>query len=415
VRLRRFWVAFTVATLIVTVGGVATPALASVGQAALLARLNSDQSIIQGWVAQVGQMSYLDGKRAAILDDLSFASAAVATLRSKTISDTSAPTLGADAAHFTTLNATLIGLEGPKIRLAARANEELAKHAVLLSAIESSGGLGASSPAHSQTVALLAKLRKARKNLDQAVALIDQATFKTYPGSRALLTLARSLLDQAAATLADVDRLAVQLPFSGAARTRNQLRTWILTESLALSDMRTRVAADPNLTTGERANLISQLDAVLAGFGKLNKLVLEGTSNTTIAADLAALMSQPDCFILIMPKAEIMLAGAADRAAIQGLTALLPTLRSRIAVVAAGHHDVTALNSLLSDVVAQLAGANTDIAPIDAEFESMTATTATQLSHDGQVIESTVALLKDANSRLTTAQTDANLILSATA
>jgi hypothetical protein len=412
---RKFLTALSIAVLFGGIYGAVGPALASVNQAALVTKLNSDQSMVNALVVQVGQMTNLDGKRAPLIADLSAISNSLGTLKAKTLSDTSSTALGGDATRFSSLDSELRSFEAPKIRLAGRANAELAELSGLLGGIQASGGLVPTSPAHSKTVGLMNQLLTARSQLDQAVAGLDGATLVNYPGSRSWLSTARSLLDAAAATLVTVDRLAVQLPLPGASRARNEMRLWIITESLLLNQLRDRVKIDPNLTTKERNNLITQIDADLTAFGTVSKTILTGTGKATIGAELIALMNEKGAFILIVPKADIMLGAAADRSAINGLTSLIPTLQSHIAAVGAGHHDVTSLNLLLTDLTTQLAGASADIAPIDAELEAMTAMTATQLSHDGHVMLVALTALKDAQSRLSTASNDANVILAAAA
>jgi hypothetical protein len=411
---RRYRAALVLAAALAVIYAQGALVDASAGQSGVLGRLSTDQSRLQSLIVQVDRMGFLDGNRAPILADLSSASASLLSLRTRTLTDTSPQALGADAALLSSLEAALGGLEEPKVRLVGRVDHELDEHSVLLRAIELSGGLALSSSAHAQAEALVASLRRVRADLDQALTLLDQATLSSYPGSHELLAPARSLIDRSQATLALVDRLAVQLPLQGALRTENQLRVWIMTTSLALDQARARVTSDLNLTVGERANLMSQLNADLAAFGQLSKLVGTG-GNLTVAGALSYLMNQPGTFILIIPKSDIMLAAAADRAAIQRLNVLVPTLQARIADLAASGKQVSGLRLLLSDLSAQVAGAGAELAPVDSEFETMIATTATQLDHDTQVIRITTVALEDASTRLTAASRDANEILLATA
>jgi hypothetical protein len=393
-----------VATLMAAALGAQSPAYASLDKAGLLTRLQTEQSIVHGWVVQVGQLGNLDGKRSAILADLSFGASSVASLYAKTLVDTSAAALNADAARASTLQTQLTLVEAPKVALATQANIALAAFYRLLRAIK----LGVNPP----TTVTLQGMTGAKANLDQAIALLAQASLSNYPGSRGLLNSARSLIDAAGAALAAVDRLAIHPPTNGTAQARDVLAIRLNAEFTALTSLRAQVLTDPNLNSFERKNLLDQINRDLIALSQVFKCASSGAANNSCVAAFSNVID-PGVLFLIRPKAEIILAGAADRAAIATLTALLPILQSRIAT-AAIHHNVSNLNALLSDLVAQLAVASADIGPIDSELLPLTATAA-QRSHDFQVINTAVAAMTEANHRLTTAQNDANLILAATA
>jgi hypothetical protein len=415
---RRFLTTLSIATLFAAVFGTQMPAYASVDKTTLLANLDSEQTLVRGWFQQVRQMVALGTDQRAIQGDLNFGGNAVVQLRGRTLADTTASALNLDSARYTSLHASLISLDGPKVALAALANAgrlDFVRHTQLTRSLDSAGGRDPNSPIHAQTVALEAAMAQAKADLDHGIALLDQATLNGYPHSLSLVASARLAINRATAEMLVVDQLAVQdQQLSSAIQGRIHLRDMVHGNVAALAKLRAKVSADPNLSAGERANLLAQINADLVALAQLDRWVILAVNDTPQAA-LAQLMSEPGAFLVIRPKAHIMLAGAADRSAIAKLTAVEPTLQSRIASAAAKHQDVTHLNALLSDMTAQLTAASAEIAPIDAEFESMTAFTATQLNSDGQVIKAANAALGLAGTQLALATNDAGQILAATA
>jgi hypothetical protein len=415
---RRFWITLSIATLFIAAFGSQAPAYAGVDKAALLANLDSEQTVVRGWFLQVRQLVALGTDQRVMLGDLNVAGNALVQLRGRTVADTTAAALNLDSARFTSLHSSLISLEVPKIASATLANAgrlDFVRHTQLTRSLDLAGGRDPNSPIHAQTVALETVMGQAKADLDHGIALLDQATLSAYPHSLSLVASAQLAINRATAELVVVDQLAVQdQQLSSAIQGRIHLRDMVHGNVVALSKLRAQVSADPNLNAGERANLLGQINADLVALAQLDKWVVLAVNDTPQAA-LAHLMSEPGAFLVIRPKTYIMLAGAADRSAIAKLTAVEPTLQSRIAAAAAKHKDVTHLNALLTDMTAQLTAASAEIAPIDAEFESMTAFTATQLNSDGQVIRAANAALSLASNQLALATNDAGQILAATA
>jgi hypothetical protein len=398
----------------------ATPVQSSSAEVktALLAGLDADLSTASGWVRQVGGMGYLGSQRTAIAGDVGVAYSALAQLRRRTTGDSSAAALSNDSAQFTRLDAILATLEGPKIALAALANlgrADFHQHFGYVRTMDAAGGTDPLSPIYAQTVAIESALQAVKFNLDQGVALLDVSAIGRYPGSLATLANARNAINRGMSALAVADQLRAQdLLIAGSIVHRYLAREQVISQIKGLFQLRLRVFQDRNLSAEERTNILGQINADLAALNELDKYVVESQDARNMAAELSKLANEPGVFLLIAPKADIMLAAADDRAAIRALNGLIHTLSARIAAAAARHKDVTHLNALKSDLIAQLAGASADIAPIDAEFEPMTAITSTQLSHDAIVIHGARIAISDANARLTTATSDAQQILDGT-
>jgi len=389
----------------------------TVNKSALLAGLDADLSSASALVMQVSHMGYLGTQRTAISGDVGTAYSVLAKLRTKTMADSLAAALDSDSVQYTRLHAIVTSLESPKIELAAVANSGLAdfqQHFGFVRAMDAAGGRDPSSPLHNQTVAIESALRAVKFNLEQGVGLLDVSAIGRYPASLSTLAAARVAINRGRSALAVADQLRAEDLLLGASITHRYLaRQQVTSETRGLIKLRLRVLRDRNLNAGELANLLGQINADLAAMSELDTFVVQGPDGSSMAAELYKLASEPGVFLLIAPKADIMLAAADDRAAIRALNALLPNLYARIAAVAR-HKDVTHLNALMSDLILQVAVAGADIAPIDSDFESMTAITSSQLSHDAKVIHDARIAIGDANARLTAATGDALQIIAVT-
>jgi hypothetical protein len=417
--MRKFLTALLIATIGAAIFGAQIEVFAVTDKAVLLSGIQADENVVSGLMFQSGhQMGYLAPDGRAITNDVAHALELLGQLQRKTFNDSTAVTLAADQARFTYLHGAMTSLEGPKVGLASLANAGRAEyndHLTFERMLGAAGGMDPNSPIHPQAVAFLQAMSAAKTALDRAVGLLDQATLASYPQSLALLPRAKSAIDLGTAKLQLVDQLAAQnVSLVAVVHERTQIRqevSWSLRDLITLRGV---VVGSPFLNTAERANLLTQIDADMVALRQLDRWSITAANGAAPGGELAKLNSEPGVFLLIRPKADIMLAGAADRSAVQKLMALLPYLGNRIARAAAAHQDVTVPTALLHDISVQLTAVAGDIAPIDAEFESMTAMTSGQIGHDYHVIKMAEAALTDANTRLAAARNDTAQIIAAT-
>jgi hypothetical protein len=355
-------------------------------------------------------MGYLGSLRTAILGELSSANTSLAHLYSKTLGDLTPDALNSDSASFSSLDSALTSLEGPRINKASAVNRALGQYYTLLRRVEVSGGLNVNSPIHSQVTPIVQALHSADSNFGQALLLLSRATLAGYPGSLPLLSRAQAAIDRGTADLLTALGLASKLQLASPAH-RSQMPVTLDREFSRLLAVRAEVNADPNLNSDERAGLLQEINGELAALGQVSRCVAISHSTSCLTA-FESLLGQ-GAFVLLRTKVDIVLAGAADRAAISVLNSMLPTLRSRI-TAASKHRDVTSLQAAMNLLVGQLAAAIADIAPIDSEFLPMTATTAAQRGADLMLVRRTMLALTDANSALTAAKNNANQILAGT-
>ncbi len=395
-----------------------TPALAAPAaptRATLIVAIDKDVAQIAAWKKDLNAMGRLGGVQTPMLNDLTSLNSAFSTLRAKTLNDSATAALGSDSESFLALHRMVTSLESTKIRIAEDFMLQRVRFDVVMNKISLGGGLDVHSPIHPQTLALLAKMKTAKNDLDQAIAMVGGATFPNYPANQGVLRSARSLVDQAATIIVAVDRSILSLPLPGTSKIQFELKLWAFDMLQDLVNLRAKVLTDANLTSAERQNLFDQVNADIIAFGELYSFLLHGGHGTAVAAELAELLAEPGVFVLILPKADIMLAASDDRSAMTTLYALIPTLQSRIAGAAAKGRKVSSLNALLADLKSQVASAASGIGPIDAELEPLVAITSTQRSHDALVIESAMTGLQYAATSLAAAKTDADQIVAATA
>jgi len=416
------WVRRSIAAVLAVISLAAsasfTPAQAAPAmptRATLIAAIDKDIAQLAAWQKDVGAMGRLGGAQTQMLNDLALLSAAFSTLRAKTLNDSLTAALGSDSQSFLSLHKVVSSLETTKIRIAEDFMLQRNRFEVVMNKISLSGGLDVHSPIHSQAFALLAKMKTAKTDLDQAIAIVGVATFPNYPANQAALRGARSLVDQAATIIVAVDRSILALPLPATSKIQFELKVWAFDMLQDLVNLRAKVLTDANLTSAERQNLFGQVNADIIAFGELHSFLLHGGHGSALAAELAKLLAQPGVFVLILPKADMMLAAADDRSAVAALNDLIPTLQARIAAAGATGRNVSGLNALLADLKSLVAAAASDVAPIDSALEPLVAITSTQRSHDALVIESAMTALRNAATSLEAAKTDADQIVAATA
>ena len=394
------------------------PAGAVVDKAVLLSAMDTDQAAASGMVMQINHLGYLGIRRTAIAGDVGVAYSVVAQLRRKTIGDTQPAALNTDSAQFSRVHIILAALEGPKVDLATRANSgraDLYQNFGFVRTMEAAGGTDPRSPIFVATRAVESALRSAQSSLDQGISLLDASSMGRYPASLSSLNAAADAINRGLSALVTADELRAQDKLlAGSIINRYLARQRVISEERGLARLGNRVAADRNLTPGELANVLRQIAADQAAMRELDAFVVGAPNGASIDAELILLASQPGVFLLIAPKADIMLAAADDRAATRDLNAIIPNLFLRIAAATARHHDVTGVTALLDDLIRQLAAAGQEIDPISAQFQAMTAVTASDVSHDGVLIHNAKSDLTDANQRLAQAKNDALQIIAST-
>lgn len=372
-------------------------------KAAMLAYLQADQTRINGWTARLGEMIYLGKLRAPMSADLASGSTAVNALHQQTLGDSSSSALNADMRQIGALDASLMKLEDPKIGLASLANDAAGRVVLLVRIIEVSGGLDPSSPGHAQLVALQTPMKTANLDINQAVLILGQATLAGYPASLSLLFQAHALIKSAEAALQSIEMALRQLPVAKPLVGSVQKQAHLDVDLDSLNMLRIKVSGDPNLDSVERKNLLDEITSEMVAVGRLNRCVAiygNGGCNSE-----SSTLQNLDPYLLIRPKAEIMMANASARAAIAQLNDLLPSIESGIANASA-QQDPARLHALVSDLTWQLTTASSELAPLDAELEPMAFSPAQHIP-DLELLQSAVAAVSDADKRIVAARTDA--------
>ena len=411
---RRRWLSIPAVILVILSSALVSPTSAAVSQASLLSGLDNDKGQLAVWSAQVNGLGNLVTARTPLLADLASVSSAVSTLRFQASGRLSQAALNAAFTTFLSLQRE-VWFEGAKVHLALVANAYRGKFFGDVSKLAIIGGSNPPAATSGPLASVRADLQAANSELNQAVSLLTGATAANYPADSTSIGAAQSILNEAAAHLSAAERLLAQMPVAGAGKAQVELKLWLLTVSTDLSRLRTEVVGSPDLTAAEKQNLLAEINADLVAFNQVYNYLAQGGHGRAMVDELARILAAPGVFILIFPKADIMLAAGADRSAIASLSGLVANLQSRINGSAANGADVSNLKSLMADLKAHLAVAAADIEPIDSEFEPMVAITSTQRSNDAQVITSAMNALHDAATNIAAARAEAIRIMSATA
>lgn len=126
-----------------------------------------------------------------------------------------------------------------------------------------------------------------------------------------------------------------------------------------LNNLNTRVQAMKNVSAAEKSTLQNEIQTNVSGLTALKATIDAGTDATTLRTEEKTIMTSFRIYALIVPQGYI-LAGADRINTLDGLmTTLAGKLQTRISQAQAAGHDVSALQSALSDLTAKVSDAGT--------------------------------------------------------
>lgn len=189
--------------------------------------------------------------------------------------------------------------------------------------------------------------------------------------------------------------------------------TAIAARITALNDLSTRVSALKNVSATEKASIAADVQANIAGLTSL-KAKIDGESDVaTLQTDEKSILGSFRIYALVIPQGYI--ASSADR--VDTITGMLTTisakLQTRITTAQNAGKNVSAEVSLLADLNAKIADANTNASTAATAIANLMPDqgNATVAASNKATLVSARANLKTATSDLKTARDDANTII----
>ncbi|MDR3643279.1 MAG: hypothetical protein P4L74_06680 [Candidatus Doudnabacteria bacterium] len=184
-----------------------------------------------------------------------------------------------------------------------------------------------------------------------------------------------------------------------AAKTRADAQ--IQARIAALNELQVRIGQMVKVSSDEKANLNSNIQASIGTMTNLQAKIDADTDNTTLRTDVQSITKSYRIYVLIMPQGRIT--AAADRVmTIVGLFGdLSAKLQTRITAAQTAGQNVTALNASLADMNSKTGDANVQAQAAIAEIAGLQPDNG-----DKTIFTSNQAALKDARSKIKLAMTD---------
>lgn len=168
----------------------------------------------------------------------------------------------------------------------------------------------------------------------------------------------------------------------------------------ALNKLLARIQSMKNLSDSQKSPLSATVQTSITNMTNLESKIQSDTSTTTLRADLKTIAPDYRIYMLIMPQISIL--SAVDR--INTVVGILQTTEGKIQTrvsANAGLSGNTTIKSDLSDMTAKLSDASSQAAAAQAEVAGLVPDQG-----NNTVMQSNVAALKDARSKVQTATKD---------
>jgi hypothetical protein len=172
----------------------------------------------------------------------------------------------------------------------------------------------------------------------------------------------------------------------------------------------TKLTASTKLTATDKATLIAQVQAEVAGLTALKAKLVADTDIATARADVASIVADYRVYVLMLPKARMV--ASADRFTVveDKLTTLQGKLQAKVTTRKTAGQDVTALQAKLDDMTAKIADAKAKSASMVTQLLALQ---PTDYNSNHAVLVQYRASLKTAQTDLKAARDDAKFVADA--
>jgi hypothetical protein len=139
-----------------------------------------------------------------------------------------------------------------------------------------------------------------------------------------------------------------------------------------LADLRSRVTGQARLTSGDRGQLLTQIDADSRGLTALDAKIQADTDRATLRTDVEAIVVDYRVYLLTVPKVHEVIAADTELAAVTRLDAIAARLQAAIDAARAHGHDTTRAQADLDAMKAKVAAADGAAAPVPGQVLPLT-------------------------------------------
>jgi len=167
-----------------------------------------------------------------------------------------------------------------------------------------------------------------------------------------------------------------------------------------LNKLITRIQAMKNLSDAQKASFASSVQTVITDLNALEAKLKSDTSTTTLRADLKTIAPDYRVYLLVMPQLSLLSAVDRVNTIVGTLQAVATKIQTRVSANPALSGNAT-ITADLSDMSAKLADATAKAAAAQTEIAGLVPDNGVQT-----VMQSNTAALKDARTKIQTAQKD---------
>lgn len=140
-----------------------------------------------------------------------------------------------------------------------------------------------------------------------------------------------------------------------------------------LNELITKLNGIKKLSSAQKADLQSQIQAQIDGLNALQTKINADTDNVTLKADVKSIINDYYIFLFFRVKVSLLIAADRTSATAENLSGIYTKLQTRINQAKTAGSDVTNPNAILSDMNAKLTDAGTQVTAAQTELTSLIA------------------------------------------
>ncbi len=168
----------------------------------------------------------------------------------------------------------------------------------------------------------------------------------------------------------------------------------------SMNDLLTRVQAMKNVSDADKATLNTEIQSLESSLTNLKTSISSDTSSTTLATDVKSITQSYRVYMLVEPQVRIIAAADRIKTIVDQLTVIDGKIQSRLATDPTASANA-AVQSALTDITAKLNDASSQAQAAVTEVTSLKPDQG-----DQTVMQANTSSLKDARSKIATAQKD---------
>jgi hypothetical protein len=179
----------------------------------------------------------------------------------------------------------------------------------------------------------------------------------------------------------------------------------------SLGELQGKVSSSTYLTAGSKATLLGEIGAENDGLGALRVKVAGDTDRPTLVADCRSIVEHYRVYLLMIPKAHLMIASDAAAAIGQKLSDLAPRLQADIEKATAAGKDTAVAQRDLHNLNAAVSAGTAGAAPVDGLVNFTLPLNPSEYPADEQTVKTARTDIGTAHTNFVQARSDARQVV----